>query len=370
MNIEHLFTNHPYLLKAEKKQKLLANLLWKLSLQHKNHCPPYQRILEALPVSSSPTDRIEDLPMLPVRLFKTREFRSVPQGSVIRILQSSGTASQIPAHIYIDKRTLELAAKAFLSVIGSAVEKKRFPVILVDTTSPIQDENTINIRNYTLQAWKHCSSDFLLLLDEAMNIKWKELDAFLKKTGGERLVLFGFTFIIWQHLYQPLVKRKLRLNLTDGILFHAGGWKKIKEHAKDSKAFKRNLTKQLGLKKIYNFYGMTELIGIAFLECERGHLHTPDFADIVIRDPDSLKSLPKGRQGLIQVFSPLARSFPGHSLLTEDLGEVLGEDDCPCGRNGKYFRVYGRMSWAEIRGCSNTYAYQFYGRSNSKKECL
>jgi hypothetical protein len=40
-------------------------------------------------------------------------------------------------------------------------------------------------------------------------------------------------------------------------------------------------------------------------------------------------------------------------------GVLLGEDDCPCGRNGKYFKVIGRLKNAEIRGCSDTYAAKF-----------
>ena len=38
---------------------------------------------------------------------------------------------------------------------------------------------------------------------------------------------------------------------------------------------------------------------------------------------------------------------------------ILGEDDCPCGRNGKYFKINGRLKNAEIRGCSDTYAAKF-----------
>jgi hypothetical protein len=65
-----------------------------------------------------------------------------------------------------------------------------------------------------------------------------------------------------------------------------------------------------------------------------------------------------GEKGIIQVVSILPGSYPGHSLLTEDEGELLGEDDCPCGRLGKYFRISGRLKNADIRGCSDTYAVQ------------
>jgi len=59
---------------------------------------------------------------------------------------------------------------------------------------------------------------------------------------------------------------------------------------------------------------------------------------------------------VIQVLSVLPRSYPGHSLLTEDVGALLGEDDCPCGRLGRTLRVDGRLKSAEPRGCSDTHA--------------
>ena len=68
-----------------------------------------------------------------------------------------------------------------------------------------------------------------------------------------------------------------------------------------------------------------------------------------------------GEAGIIQVLSSLPHSYPGHSLLTEDKGIILGEDDCHCGRKGKYLKVLGRISQAELRGCSDT----FEGRHKS-----
>ncbi len=95
------------------------------------------------------------------------------------------------------------------------------------------------------------------------------------------------------------------------------------------------------------------------MECECGHLHSTVFSDVIMRRPQDFSVCDKGEKGIIEVVSILPRSYPGHALLTEDEGVLLGEDDCPCGRKGKYFSVLGRLKNAEIRGCSDTYADKF-----------
>lgn len=80
---------------------------------------------------------------------------------------------------------------------------------------------------------------------------------------------------------------------------------------------------------------------------------------MIIRDYKDFSVCPIGQKGIIQVVSVLPHSYPGHSLLTEDEGMVVGEDDCPCGRKGKYIQIFGRMKNAELRGCSDTYADKF-----------
>jgi hypothetical protein len=77
---------------------------------------------------------------------------------------------------------------------------------------------------------------------------------------------------------------------------------------------------------------------------------TSIFSDVIVRDPHDFSVLPNGHSGIIQVISLLPESYPGHALLTEDEGVILGEDDCDCGRKGKYMRILGRLKKAELRG--------------------
>jgi hypothetical protein len=97
---------------------------------------------------------------------------------------------------------------------------------------------------------------------------------------------------------------------------------------------------------------MIEQIGSVFLENELGHMHCPNFSDVVIRNPKDFSVQPHGTEGLVQVISILPKSYPGHSLLTEDIGVVIGED-LPNGWKGKYFKILGRAKKAELRGCSD-----------------
>ena len=125
--------------------------------------------------------------------------------------------------------------------------------------------------------------------------------------------------------------------------------------------FKQRLNNVCGLlpENIHDYYGMVEQTGTIYMECECGHLHTSVFSDVLIRKPLDFSLAEIGEEGIIEVVSVLPESYPGHVLLTEDKGVILGEDDCPCGRKGKYFKINGRLKNAEIRGCSDTYAAKF-----------
>jgi hypothetical protein len=100
---------------------------------------------------------------------------------------------------------------------------------------------------------------------------------------------------------------------------------------------------------------LVEQTGSLYMECAHGHLHAPIFSDVIIRRVEDFEVAAHGEAGLIEVLSVLPRSYPGHALLTEDRGTILGEDDCPCGRLGRYFHVHGRLAQAEVRGCSDTH---------------
>jgi hypothetical protein len=181
------------------------------------------------------------------------------------------------------------------------------------------------------------------------------VDAFLARHANEPVLVFGFTSVVWQALVQECLRTGRRFSFGMGsTLVHGGGWKRLADQQVGNAQFKRSLRSATGIERVFNYYGMVEQVGSIFMECEHGHLHSPAFADVIVRNPLTLKPLAAGEAGVIQVLSALPLSYPGHSLLTEDVGVLRGEDDCACGRLGKYFSVSGRLPDAELRGCSDT----------------
>ena len=145
------------------------------------------------------------------------------------------------------------------------------------------------------------------------------------------------------------------------MLIHGGGWKKLTIEAVSRDEFHKRLYEVCGLKNIHDYYGMVEQTGCIYMECEYGHLHASIFSDVVVRNPLDFSINRFREKGILEVVSSIPHSYPGHCLLTEDIGEILGEDDCKCGRKGKYFKIYGRIKDAEIRGCSDTYGAGYKG---------
>jgi hypothetical protein len=346
----------PYGLAAHRKQALLLEVLQVLTHWHAQQCEPYARMSRSL-FASKPVDSLTKLPYLPVRLFKTLELRSVDRAQVTKTLTSSGTTGQAVSRIYLDRETAIRQTRVLTAIMSNFLGSRRLPMVIVDSAELLKDRTRFNARAAGILGFSVFGRQHHYCLDEDLQLKAEELDQFIATQAGDPILLFGFTFVVWQALYQRALKINRKFKFGQGsTLIHGGGWKKLIDQKVSNDQFKEGLRDQLGIERVFNYYGMVEQVGSIFMECEHGHLHSPVFADVIVRDPVTLAPQPFNEPGLIQVLSALPLSYPGHSLLTEDTGMIHGEDDCPCGRLGKHFSVFGRLPQAEARGCSDTRA--------------
>lgn len=328
---------------ADKSTRLLEGLS-ALTTHHREHCPPYARLLGALGTPDT-FDAVTDVPFLPVSLFKTHHLSSVLPEDVFKTVTSSGTTGQTVSRIVLDRDTAALQTRALAATMTAVLGPTRLPMVIVDSAAVLKDRSTFNARTAGVLGMMTFGRQHFFALDQDMSLDAEGLAAFLERHAGSRILLFGFTWIVWKHFAPAVAAAGLRF--ADAVLIHSGGWKKLAEEAVDNTAFKRGLETMTGIGTVRNFYGMAEQVGSVYVEGEDGLLHAPSFADVIIRDPVTLKPRPPGEAGLIQVVSLIPRSYPGHSLLTEDLGMKAESGG---------FSVLGRVPRAELRGCSDVAA--------------
>lgn len=361
MNLDELLQLDPYSMSKDKKAIMLTFELKELTKLHYQKSAKYKKMMDAIRLEISSIDSYADLPFLPVRMFKELELLSVASEEIVKTMTSSGTSGQQVSKIFLDRETSSSQTKVLTKIVSNFLGKKRVPMLILDSSSVLKDRNMFSARGAGILGFSMFGSKRLYALDENMQLDIENIKIFLEEHKAETIFMFGFTFMVWQHFYKELLKTGYRPDLSNGVLIHGGGWKKLLSESVSPDEFKTRLYAVCGIDKIriHDYYGMVEQTGTIYMECEYGHLHTSIFSDIIVRRPADFSIADFGEKGIIEVVSLLPKSYPGHALLTEDEGVIIGEDDCKCGRLGKYFKVMGRIINAEIRGCSDTYATKF-----------
>ncbi len=354
MEVNELINIPQYSLNKEEKAKAMFPLMKALFLFQKEHSNDYCNIIKAL--NGKKNDEIKtisDFPFLPVSAFKKHVLKSIKDEDVFKVLTSSGTSGQEVSKIYLDRETAQLQTLSLSKIIGHVIGNKRLPMMIIDSKAVFANKQSFSARGAGILGLSVFGKDHTYILDDNFEFSEQVFLQFIEKYEGQPILIFGFTFMVWLYLYQA--KTNVKIDLSKAVLIHSGGWKKLTDMAVDNNVFRKSLLEKFGLKNSYNFYGMIEQVGSVFLENSQGYLQCPNFADVIIRNPIDFSEQEHGKEGLIQIVSILPKSYPGFSLLTEDIGVVMGEDDAENGWKGKYFKIIGRAKKAELRGCSDTF---------------
>jgi hypothetical protein len=338
--------------RKEKAPRLLAELN-RLTAMQADACPAYRRILDAFGWNTGPAPDLASVPYLPAQLFKRILLRSTPEAEVLRVLRSSGTTGQAPSQIVLDRTTATLQARALAHIMGTFLGPRRRPMVIVD--EPMRGGGSFTARGAGQLGFAPLGRDHFHLIQPDGRPDVEGLRAWLAAHPAEPLLFFGMTAPVWEHLLDgPVRAAGLRCG-QPSLLLHGGGWKKLASRQVSPAAFKA-AAGALNLTECRDYYGMVEQTGSVFLEDDDGPFLTPFCGEVLVRHPRTLVPLPPGETGLLQVFSVLPHSYPGHSILTEDLGCITGVDDSPAGLRGTRFVVLGRLPASELRGCSDATA--------------
>lgn len=360
LDLEGLLRLPQYSLTDSEKGELLLKLI-KEQLPRALINPHIKSLFLKRRIDVSDISSLEDVPFIPVQMFKFFDLSTDPNEKRARVIRSSGTSSGDRSIVPISKETAVNQMKGLKSIIEDHLGQKRRVMIAIDHKGINDPKKEISARGAGLRGFSIFAKEIHYVLKEEANGELVIDEEAISKLRDEHrnmeVYAFGFTYIIWTTFCKQMKEKGLRLEFRDARVFHGGGWKKLKEEQVSKDEFSKSIADILGTEsgKVHDFYGMAEQTGIIFVDCEYGYKHVPNFSQVIIRNPRTLKPNGVGERGLIEVMGVLSNSYYSYAILTEDLGHLVGVDDCPCGRKGAYFMFDSRVEKAELRGCGDTY---------------
>ena len=365
--IERLLSISLYSLPPEDKEaSLLAILREELDNAGERH-PGYKNYVQQWPTDYRAAGKVADLPFLPVAMLKANPPLSlVGIDEIKRTLTSSATTSQLPSRVVLDSKTARRTTKGVVAIVRDFIGPARRPYLVVDAPGSMGG-TTLGARSAAIQGLQPFASETTYCLNVDAHgeliLDRDKLREFVENFGKNKdkdqqdaeVLVYGFTFVLWNHLVTPLLEENICLNLRKAWILHSGGWKRLQDQAVEKSQFNEKLAQVFGcsVDRVIDFYGMVEAVGVIYPDCSAGNKHAPAFSDVIVRNPLTLEPVSAGKIGIVQVCNTLPASFPGNLLLTDDMAQVIAYDGCPCGRRGISFRFAGRIPEAESRGCGN-----------------
>ena len=201
---EEILKIQPYSLEKDEKRDLLNQRLRFLAKHHCKNCEEYKRIVEVLGVDLN-TSSYEEIPFIPVRLFKDLNLKSVQEGEIFKTMTSSGTTGQSVSKIFLDRKTAMNQQKTLVKIVSSFLGTSRAPMMIIDCPSVMKDRNHFSARGAGILGFSIFASDRIFALTDDMELNLEDIKRFLEKHKKKKIFVFGFTFMIWQFFYKKLL---------------------------------------------------------------------------------------------------------------------------------------------------------------------
>lgn len=151
-----------------------------------------------------------------------------------------------------------------------------------------------------------------------------------------------------------LDRRRLKFDLhKDSKILLGGGWKGLIGDEIPVDELFLMASNTLGIRRgnFKNHFSTAEH-PINYVSCINNRFHVPVFSRVIIRDVVTLRPVPYGTPGLLNLLSPLLSSVPYGSIMTDDIAVMKSEEECGCGISSPYFELAGRVGLASIKTCT------------------
>ncbi len=308
---------------------------------------PYQRLCRDRRSTPADVRRWQDIPTVPATAFKTLSLAAAPARETFR---SSGTSQ--------GQRRRSVHYQPFPELYRAAIDQSFAPACLpspgsaprlslVPPRRQVPDSSLSFMVDYILDQYGADGSEVAFSWQGVClerTLEWAE-----QRRQENRPVLVLTTALALARWLELLEAQNLTLDLpAHSVLFETGGFKgRGRETTREE--LLAGVETKLGISplRVVREYGMTELSSQFYTRTLSGGdpdlFFAPHWTRVRILDPETLEETPAGEPGLLAILD-LANLGSAIHLLTEDLGVAESGG----------FRLIGRASGAELRGCSLT----------------
>ena len=293
------------------------------------NCVVYREFIQGLKVDVENVKTVEQIPFLPIELFKSHQVVSNTDAVEVTFTSSGTTGMVTSRHPVTDVSWyVESFRKAFELFYGDI---RDYTVLaLLPAYLEREGSSLIYMAEDLIKQSNNPDSGFYLYNHEVLYHQLKK-----QQEAGKPTLLWGVTFALLDFV------EAYQVDFPQLIVMETGGMKgrrkeMIREELHDI------LTKGFGVDYIHSEYGMTELLSQAYSKGD-GIFICPPWMRIITRDTNDPVTLMQGdRAGGINIID-LANINSCSFLATQDLGKVYADGS---------FEVLGRFDNADIRGCN------------------
>ncbi len=341
-------------------QQIFAEALAESAARQRAGCADYDRILTQMGYDEAAlrAGDLSALPPIPTLYFKHHALYSVPEKRLLIRATSSGTGG-VKSRVGFDAASLRRGLWMALRVARRHRLLSARPChYLILGYQPRRENETVFSKTgfgFTF---------FAPALSRTYALRWENGDyrldlAALQRRlercakGGAPIRTIGFPAYTF-FLLREMDRQGLRLRMPKGsLLTMGGGWKQFEGQRVEKEELYRLAQTVLGIPESHcvEFFGAVEH-PILYTTCVCHHFHVPVYGRVLIRDPDTLRPVPNGTMGLVNLLTPMADCMPILSVMTDDLGILHDGGTCSCGCGAPWLEMIGRVGVRDIVTCA------------------
>ena len=328
---------------------------------HYKNCVEYRKILNGQKFFPEMLNEYKDLyrlPPIPTLYLKQSQMLSIP-GNKLRFKSTTSGTSGKPVEVGFDTSAMFLGFSMLVRMLLrhklTSLQPANYLILgyqpgrrnkmgAVRTARGAASLTPALHREYALV---DSGQDYELNLEGIS----KALMRYSQSEAPVRVIGFPAYFYF---LLKRLERENTALKLPEkSLVFLGGGWKQFAAHKVEKEELYQMAEERLGIKeeRIKEFFGVVEH-NVPYFSCDNHHFHVPVYSRVVLRDMKTMEPVGYGEPGLLNLISPILKSMPLVSIVTDDIAVLREGRECGCGIDAPYFEILGRAGLEGVKTCA------------------